>query len=52
MVTRAISLLIVVGDHEALENDHNWAEFIAHCNNNGALTRNNQILHSRIKAPE
>lgn len=52
MVTRAISLLIVVGNHEALECDDNWAELILHCNRNGALIRESKILHQRIKAPE
>lgn len=52
MVTRAIGLLIIVGNHEALESDQNWAELIAHYNKNGALVRNNKILHPRINGPQ
>lgn len=52
MITRAISLLIIVGNHESLESDHNWAALIEHCNKNGALVRGNKVLYPRIKAPE
>lgn len=52
MVTRAISLLIIVGNHETLECDRNWAMLIKHCNEHGALIRENKKLHPRIKAPE
>lgn len=52
MVTRAVSLLIVIGDHEALEQDHNWAEFIDQCNAKGALLRDNKTLHPRIRPPK
>lgn len=51
MLTRAISLLIVVGNHEALDRDSNWEELIDHCNRNRALIRDGKILHQRIKAP-
>lgn len=40
MLTRAISLLIIVGNHEALQMDPNWAELINFCNENKALIRN------------
>lgn len=52
MMTRAIGLLIIVGSHEALEDDGNWAALIEYCNKNGALIREKRILHPRIKAPE
>lgn len=52
MVTRAIGLLIIVGNHTALECDRNWAALIEHCNKNGALIRENRKLHSRIIAPQ
>lgn len=52
MVTRAISLLIVVGDHEALEANPNWATLISYCNENRALKRGERILHGRITAPK
>lgn len=50
MVTRAISLLIVVGDHTTLQSDPNWAKMIKYCNENLALQRENRILHRRIEA--
>lgn len=52
MITRAIGLLIIVGNHEALESDRNWAALIEHCNKNGALIRQKRTLYPRIKAPE
>lgn len=52
MITRAISLLIIVGDHESLQSDPNWAELITYCNENGALKREGKVLHRRIKAPK
>lgn len=52
MLTRAISLLIVVGHHESLETDPNWAQLIDYCIKNGALMREDKIIHPRIKAPE
>lgn len=36
MVIRAICLLIVVGNHEALKSDHIWEELIEHCIKNAA----------------
>lgn len=49
MITLAISLLIIVGNHEALSRDDKWAELIGHCNKNGALIRKNKVLHPRVK---
>lgn len=52
MVTRAISLLIIVGNIEALQTDENWATLIKHITENGALIWGGQVLHPRIKAPD
>lgn len=52
MVTRAKSLLIIVGNHEALETDENWAEIIRFCIQNGSLVREGRKLHGRVEAPE
>lgn len=51
MLTRAISLLIIVGNHEALNSNENWAELITTCIKNKALVRNGKILYPRIEAP-
>lgn len=50
MITRAIAMLIVVGDHEILNTDRDWAQFIAFVENNGALVKNGKQMHPRIKA--
>lgn len=52
-LSRAIGLLIIVGNHEALECDRShWAAMIEHCNKNGALIRQKKTLYLRIKAPK
>lgn len=53
MITRSISLLIVVGDYETLYNDPNWKIFIDYvCNNNGLIGAGGKKLHARIGPPE
>lgn len=49
MITRAKSLLIIVGKHEALSIDTNWGEIIKCCCQNKALVRGERILHERIE---
>ena len=57
MITRAIALLIVVGDHQMLKNvdetaktDH-WEQFIEYVEKNGALVKYGRKMHRRIEAP-
>lgn len=51
MITRAICLVIIVGDHETLELDQNWHKIIEKCNSKGALRQSGKPLHPRIMAP-
>lgn len=51
MITRPICLLIVIGNHTALNSDPNWAQFIDYCHKNDALVRKDRLLHKRIIAP-
>lgn len=51
MITRAISLLIIIGDHKTLNIDPNWQKLIERCNSNGALMQGDKVLHPRIKVP-
>lgn len=48
MITRAKSLLIVVGDHNTLCADGNWDKFYKYCAENGAALRNGRKMHKRI----
>lgn len=52
MITRAISLLIIVGDQDALYSDANWKVLIDYCIKNDCLVRAGRKLHRRITAPE
>lgn len=52
MVTRAISLLIIVGDHEALSTNEYWQKLIENCILKGAIKRGDKKLHPRISAPQ
>lgn len=51
MVTRAKSLLILIGKETTLQIDANWAEIIELCSQNKAFIRNGKMLHNRIEAP-
>lgn len=52
MVTRATSLLIIIGHKESLQTDDNWAALIEHCKKNKAEMREGQKLHPRVEAPD
>lgn len=52
MITRAVALLIVVGDHQTLSKyDEDWKQFIEYVDKNGALVKNGNKMHRRIEAP-
>lgn len=46
ILTRAISLFIIIGDASTLSEDENWLKFIEYCNDNDGITKK---LHKRIK---
>lgn len=49
MLTRAICLLIIVGNHRSLQAaDDKWAELIRFCSDNNALMLEGRRLHDRI----
>lgn len=48
MITRAIALLIVIGDEENLKTDSHWAKFIEYIENNDEIIR--KKIHPRITA--
>lgn len=48
MVTRAIALLIIVGDDETLGQDKNWRAYIDYIINNGGAKKNGKVMHPRI----
>lgn len=48
MVTRAKSLLIIIGKHKLLNNDKYWRSMIEFCAKNKALSQNGIILKPRI----
>lgn len=50
-ITRAISLLIIVGDHVGLGVVDNWKELIDYCDEKNSLVRDGRKLHKRILAP-
>lgn len=39
VITRAKSLLIVVGDYKTLMSDENWLRFVQYCAQNDAIIR-------------
>lgn len=47
-MTRAKSLLIIIGNHEALNDDTYWKALIDLCFEKNAITRNGNKLHPRI----
>lgn len=51
MITRPKCLLIIIGDDDTLSLDKNWNILIEYCRNNGALIKNNKVVHSRIEGP-
>lgn len=51
MITRAIGLMIIVGDHETLQKDENWEWVIKYISNNGAMQRIGKNLNPRIRWP-
>lgn len=52
MITRAKALLIVVGDHQLLNQDADWAKFIQFVAKNNALAKEGKKLAARIEFPE
>lgn len=38
MITRAVSLLVIIGDTETLRSNPKWKEFIQYCEEQGALS--------------
>lgn len=48
MITRPKSLLIVIGDHNALCNDQSWKYLFKYCEQNGATLCNDRKMHQRI----
>lgn len=51
ILTRAKSLLIIVGDPHTLSKDPNWATLIEYCIENRALIQGDKPFHIRIIAP-
>lgn len=53
MITRAIALLIVVGDDEIRNKDRHWQEFIQYVEDNEGMLRTGlrKKTHPRIEAP-
>ncbi|XP_055326157.1 putative helicase mov-10-B.1, partial [Sitodiplosis mosellana] len=52
ILTRAISLLIIVGNHETLQEDENWKAFIDYVHSNeGLINSSGKALHPRIEFP-
>lgn len=51
MITRAKSLLIIVGDSQTLSSDKNWKELIDYIEKERALIRKGKPLHPRIIGP-
>lgn len=43
MITRAIGLLVVVGDPNTLFTDDNWKEFVKYCFDNNAIVSSEEI---------
>lgn len=51
MMTRAESLLIIIGHHQSLYSNDNWKKQIDHCISLNSLIRNGRKLHTRVQAP-
>lgn len=51
MVTRAESLLIIIGHHESLYKNNVWKKQIDYCISLGSLIQNGRKLYTRIQAP-
>lgn len=47
-MTRSICLLIIFGNHEALSDDKHWKTLVDICFENKSITRNGNLLHSRV----
>lgn len=52
MITRAICLLVIVGDSNALNYDANWKQLINYCEEKNALVCGDRKLYKRVTAPE
>lgn len=48
MITRPTSLLIIVGDHNALSLNKNWSDIVNLCSDERALLQENRTLHPRV----
>lgn len=53
MITRPMSLLIIVGDEKTLNTDkkNNWQILVQYCRQNGAMLKEGRLLHPPIEAP-
>lgn len=49
MITRAKSLMIIVGNHTTLCEDENWQYLFEYCLENGATLRNGRKMHQRVE---
>lgn len=48
MISRAKSLLILIGHHETLCTDNNWKQIFDYCSKYNATLRNGKKMHQRI----
>lgn len=51
MITRAISLLIIIGDYDTLKLDPSWQTIIEKCSLKKSMKHGDNIMFPRIKAP-
>lgn len=51
MITRAIALLIVVGDDRVLNTDDDWEKFLKYVEENEGWLGKRKTIHPRIMAP-
>lgn len=51
MITRATSLMIIIGDHSTLYGSAHWKELIDYCIENRALKAGEKVLHPRVEIP-
>lgn len=49
MITRAKSLLIIIGDHKTLCTDDSWKKLFDFCSANDAILMNGKKMHKRIE---